>query len=79
MSTKDTMSKKLVDSMRKTKVGASKPKADNEPQAASPKASKPESTPKAAKAPKASKPKNPVKSTASSIDNYQTRRRVWPD
>ena len=76
MSTKDSMSKKLVDSMRKTKGGANKPKTDAESKPAAQK----ENVTKAAKAPKvAAKSKSPSKTTASSAGSYQSRCRVWPD
>ena len=73
MSTKDSMSKKLVDSMRKTKGGANKPKTDAESKPAAQK----ENVTKAAKA--TAKSKSPSKTTASSAGSYQSRCRVWPD
>ena len=82
MSSKDTMSKKLVDSMRKTKVGANKKAETTTPETAVKETAVKAKPAKAAKpAQKAPAAKSSITSQAANpaMDSYQTRRRIWPD
>lgn len=80
MSDNDKTRQKLVDSMRRTKVSATKkaaPKASVESKKAT--ASKP--APAAKKAPvKKAQPKAAAKVPSTvAVDSYQSGRRIWPD